>query len=155
MKTTVTTLMLIIKNKKILLAQKKRGFGKGNFNGVGGKVEAGETVFEAAIREAKEEACIEPTDATLRGIIEFEEFYKGEKEKVVMHIFVASEYKGRAKESDEMIPKWFSVNKIPFDNMFPDDKIWLPKILAGETFKAKFKFDENFNLINHKFFKLD
>ena len=34
---------------------KKRGFGVGKWNGFGGKVEAGETVVEAAAREVTEE----------------------------------------------------------------------------------------------------
>jgi hypothetical protein len=33
-----TTLLLLIKNNKIMLALKKRGFGEGKFNGVGGKL---------------------------------------------------------------------------------------------------------------------
>ena len=34
---------------------KKRGFGAGKWNGFGGKVEPGETIVEAAVREVKEE----------------------------------------------------------------------------------------------------
>jgi 8-oxo-dGTP pyrophosphatase MutT (NUDIX family) len=34
---------------------KKRGFGEGRWNGVGGKVEPGESIEAALIREAKEE----------------------------------------------------------------------------------------------------
>jgi hypothetical protein len=33
------TLLFLIKDQKILLAMKKRGFGKGRWNGVGGKPE--------------------------------------------------------------------------------------------------------------------
>eukprot|EP00056_Hartaetosiga_gracilis_P017259 m.6783 g.6783 ORF g.6783 m.6783 type:complete len:151 (-) comp5533_c0_seq1:454-906(-) len=40
--------------KRILLGMKKRGFGKGKFNGFGGKLEKGETVEEAAVRELQE-----------------------------------------------------------------------------------------------------
>ena len=152
MKQLNTTLMLIIKNNKILLACKKRGFGLGKFNGIGGKVEPNETVINAAIRETQEEIFITPLNPILKGIIEFDEFYKGERTKVIMHIFVANSYSGRIKESDEMKPKWFNLNSIPYESMFPDDKLWLPKILKGETFKGKFKFDENFNLINYKFY---
>ena len=155
MKTTNTTLMLIIKKNKILLAQKKRDFGYGKFNGVGGKVENGETIMQAAIRETKEEIFIEPIDPILRGIIEFDEYYKGERTKVIMNIFVANSYYGRVRESDEMRPQWFNLHSIPYDNMFPDDRLWLPKVLNGEAFKEKFKFDENFNLISYSFKNMD
>ncbi|XP_037783471.1 7,8-dihydro-8-oxoguanine triphosphatase-like [Penaeus monodon] len=50
------TLMFIREGEKILLGYKKRGFGQGRWNGFGGKVEAGETPEQAAIRETKEEA---------------------------------------------------------------------------------------------------
>eukprot|EP00051_Salpingoeca_urceolata_P006046 m.80347 g.80347 ORF g.80347 m.80347 type:complete len:91 (+) comp14659_c1_seq3:1046-1318(+) len=39
---------------RVLLGLKKRGFGQGKLNGFGGKVEAGETVAEAAARELEE-----------------------------------------------------------------------------------------------------
>ena len=61
MKTINTTLLLVIKDGKILLAQKKRGFGEGKFNGVGGKAEEGETIEQTMLRETKEEIGIVPT----------------------------------------------------------------------------------------------
>ena len=55
MKTQLTTLLLILKDNQILLAEKKRGFGVGKFNGIGGKVEKDETIEGAMIRETQEE----------------------------------------------------------------------------------------------------
>lgn len=40
----IGTLCFIIKNGKVLLARKKRGFGKGKWNGTGGKVKSNERV---------------------------------------------------------------------------------------------------------------
>jgi 8-oxo-dGTP pyrophosphatase MutT (NUDIX family) len=37
-------------NRKILLGYKKRGFGANKWNGLGGKVEPGETVYNGALR---------------------------------------------------------------------------------------------------------
>ena len=42
----------------VLLGMKKRGFGVGKWNGFGGKVENGETVFDGAMRELQEECSI-------------------------------------------------------------------------------------------------
>ena len=50
-----TTLCLLKKDNQILLAMKKRGFGEGKYNGVGGKIEEGETPEEGTIREIEEE----------------------------------------------------------------------------------------------------
>ena len=46
---------MIQDGNRLLLGMKKKGFGKDKYNGFGGKVEAGETVEQAAIRELKEE----------------------------------------------------------------------------------------------------
>ena len=145
-----TTLCLLKKDNRILLAMKKRGFGEGKYNGVGGKIENGETPEEAMIRETKEEILVTPTKYEKVGIIEFDEFYKGQKEKVMFHLYVASEWQGEPTESDEMKPEWFDIQSIPYDKMFPDDKYWLPLILEGRKIKAYFDFDEEWNLLGKK-----
>ena len=145
-----TTLCLLKKDNKILLAMKKRGFGEGKYNGVGGKIEVGETPEEAMIRETQEEIAVTPIEYEKVGIIEFDEFYKGQKEKVMFHLYVASEWQGEPTESDEMKPEWFDIQSIPYDKMFPDDKYWLPLILEGRKIKAYFDFDEEWNLLGKK-----
>ena len=146
MKTVNTTLLLVIKNEKILLAQKKRGFGEGKFNGVGGKAEVGETIEQTMLRETQEEIGIVPKNFKKQAVIVFDEFMKGERAFVNMSIFVANDFDGKLIESDEMVPQWFDLNKVPYDKMFPDDKFWLPLILEGKEFDGKFKFDKDFNL---------
>lgn len=145
-----TTLCLLKKDNRILLAMKKRGFGEGKYNGVGGKIENGETPEEAMIRETQEEIAVTPIEYEKVGIIEFDEFYKGQKEKVMFHLYVASEWQGEPTESDEMKPEWFDIQSIPYDKMFPDDKYWLPLILEGRKIKACFDFDEEWNLLGKK-----
>ena len=49
------TIVLLLRNDEVLLAMKKRGFGEGKWNGVGGKPNAGESIEEVAVRETKEE----------------------------------------------------------------------------------------------------
>lgn len=44
------TLVMVTRPNQVLLGMKKRGFGEGKWNGFGGKVEKGETIFEAAQR---------------------------------------------------------------------------------------------------------
>ena len=150
-----TTLCLLKKENKILLAMKKRGFGEGKYNGVGGKIEKGETPEEAMIRETKEEIAVVPTKFEKVGFIDFDEYYKGKKERVTFHLYFVKEWTGEPTESEEMNPKWFDVDNIPYDKMFPDDKYWLPLILEGKKIKAYFDFDEEWNLLCKKIDDLD
>ena len=145
-----TTLCLLKKGNNILLAMKKRGFGKGKYNGVGGKLEQGETPEQAMERETQEEIAVIPTKYEKVGFIEFDEYYKGEKTKIAFHLYIANEWIGEPTETEEMKPEWFDIKNIPYDKMFPDDSYWLPLILKGKKIKAYFDFDENWHLLSKK-----
>lgn len=145
-----TTLLIVIKNNKILLAQKKRGFGEGLFNGVGGKKQENETIYEAMLRETKEEIDIVPLDAKLVAIMDFDLYLKGENVTEKMHTYIASDYEGEPTESEEMKPQWFDLDNIPYNNMFQDDILWLPEVLKGNKVRAYFDFDKDMNLISQK-----
>lgn len=139
----ILTLCLIHKNGKILLGMKKRGFGIGRWNGFGGKLHKGETIEESAIREIKEEVCIEALEISKRGILNFE--FENDPLALEVHIYSIDKYTGTPKETEEMRPQWFSVDKIPFLNMWSDDKFWLPLFLEGKKFKGTFLFDRPSN----------
>ena len=144
-----TTLLLIIQDGKILLAEKMRGFGKGLLNGIGGKVEKNETTIEAMLRETMEEIGVVPTDYHSVGKLYFKEYVKNELTDVCMTVFIASLYDGVVCASEEMSPHWFDLDKIPYDKMFPDDAIWLPLVLEGKKVYGDFEYDEQFNLIKY------
>ena len=147
------TLCLVHQHPKILLGMKKRGFGAGRWNGFGGKVAPSESIEEAALREIKEEAGIKPQDLDKVGIIEFE--FQGNPEILEVHIFKSENFIGEIKESEEMKPEWFEIDKIPFESMWPDDCHWLPLFLAGKKFKGKFLFDDNDNILEMNLIEVD
>lgn len=140
-----TTLLYIIKDGKILLAEKKRGFGAGKLNGVGGKIEPGESEVQGMLRECREEIGVTPINLEQRAVLHFDLFYKGEKEKEDTYVFVASDYSGELVESEEMKPSWYDINKLPFERMFSDDELWLNSLIEGKIFEANIVMDENFN----------
>lgn len=39
-----------------------------------------------------------------------------------------------------MLPKWYDLNDIPFNNMWLDDEHWFPYMLRGEYFKGNFLY---------------
>jgi len=134
------TLCIIHQHPKVLLGMKKRGFGVGRWNGFGGKVVPGETIEDAAKREMFEEAGIKLKNIEKVAIIEFE--FKGNPEILETHIFKSNDFDGVPTESEEMKPKWFFIDEIPFKEMWPDDIHWIPLFLKGKKFKGKFLFGE-------------
>jgi mutator protein MutT len=127
------TLLFLRRKGEILLAMKKRDFGKGNWNGVGGKVDRGETVSEAAVRECQEEIGVTPREFQLAGHLKF---YAADDPNFLHDtvIYVATEWEGELQTTDEMEPRWFAKNEIPYDQMWPDDEIWMPMLLKGQLF---------------------
>jgi 8-oxo-dGTP diphosphatase len=127
--------------QEVLLGMKKARFGAGKYNGFGGKVEPGETIVQAAARELAEEAGVRVSPDELRpvGHLTFLFPYRREWEQVV-HVFSARTWQGTPAESGEMVPAWFRVDEIPYDQMWDDDRYWLPPLLAGERVQATFVY---------------
>jgi len=149
MNSLTLTLLFLRKCDQVLLAMKKRGFGEGRWNGVGGKLDPGETVEQALIRETQEEIGVTPTAFEKVGHIEFDEHFKGEPTKMHVNVFTASSWSGEPTESEEMKPAWFDLTSIPYDTMWPDDPYWLPQVLDGKKINAFFKLDKADNIVDH------
>lgn len=145
--TKISTLCIPHINGKVLLGRKKRDFGVEKWNGFGGKLKENETIRECAARELLEEAEITAQKFEQIGHNTFE--YRGKNEIWEQYVFKIYEFEGDPKESDEMEPKWFLEKDIPFEEMWPDDKFWMPKFLKGEKFRGKFIFEGYENIIDY------
>jgi mutator protein MutT len=143
------SLLFLRQGDQVLLAMKKRGFGEGRWNGVGGKVEADETVEAAMIREAEEEIGVTPTVYEKVADIRFDEYFKGEPTLMHVHVYIATEWKGEPAETEEMAPTWFAISAIPYETMWPDDPYWLPQVLVGKKISADFKLDASDAILSH------
>lgn len=146
LKNIKATLTLFMDGNKILLGEKKRGFAKGTLNGIGGKQDPGETIEQAMIRECQEEIGATPTRFEQVGKIDFDLWYKGEHALMEMFIYNCYEFVGQIKETEEILPKWYDINDVPFDKMLPDDKLWLPQVLRGNKVKGSVKLDKNMKM---------
>jgi ADP-ribose pyrophosphatase YjhB (NUDIX family) len=152
-----TSLCLFVRGQEILLAMKKKGFGVGKWNGVGGKFDEkkDKNIEETAIRETEEEIGVKTTKMEKMAILSFY-FPQKEEWNQDVHVYFVKEWQGEPKESEEMAPKWFKISDLPFDKMWDDDKIWLPKLLSGNKIKGEFVFDPSGSkIIKHTIFKLD
>ncbi len=137
----ITTLCLVVEEDKVLLGMKKRGFGAGRWNGFGGKLKDGESIWNAALRELEEESGLVAEDIEERGIVRFH--FEGQEKVIEVHIFKASSFSGEPRESEEMSPSWFSLDAIPFEMMWPSDHLWFPIFLSGQRFVGEVHFDQD------------
>lgn len=143
------TLLFLRRDNQILLAMKKRGFGEGRWNGVGGKVGLGERVEQAAVRECQEEILVRPIEYKQVADIDFI-FPHNSGWDVHASVYICTQWQGEPTETEEMRPQWYDLQNIPYDEMWVDDKLWLPLVIKGLYVKASFSFDSNDNIIKQE-----
>ncbi|MDA8017014.1 MAG: 8-oxo-dGTP diphosphatase [Thermoanaerobaculia bacterium] len=136
----VATLTFVRRSNEVLLIRKKRGLGAGKVNAPGGRVEGEESIEECAVREVEEELHVTPARLDRRGELRFQ-FLDGYALHV--HVIFASDHDGTAQETDEAAPMWTPVDAVPYDEMWADDRFWLPHALAGHHVDGRFIFDHH------------
>lgn len=138
----ILTLGFLLKKNAICLAMKKRGFGEGNWNGFGGKVEDGESIELGTVREIQEESGVVVSETDLEKVV-VNEFFFVDGKHLEVHTFFIRTWKGEPMETEEMRPQWFPYTEIPYDAMWADDAYWLPRVLRGEKLSGKVWFKED------------
>jgi ADP-ribose pyrophosphatase YjhB (NUDIX family) len=135
-KNLVGTLVFPIEKNNVLLAIKTRKIGEGLRNGWGGGQEEGETIEEAAIREFHDESGLwaKLEDLEYKGKVTFHNQKEdGRKFIVEVHMFLLRKWSGVLKPNPEMRdPKLWPISNLPFNEMMPSDKDWLPLVLKGK-----------------------
>ena len=122
---------------------KKRRFGTGKWNGVGGKLEPGESIKDGLIRETLEEINIVVKHADLEQVATLDfSFDENPEWNQQTHVFFAEKWEGEPVESEEMNPKWHHIDELPFESMWIDDPYWLPLVIKGKKLKASFHFSK-------------
>jgi 8-oxo-dGTP diphosphatase len=139
-------LCFVLDPDRILLIHKKTGLGRGKVNGPGGRIEPGESPAEAAVRETVEETGIVP--GSLREAAELS-FVFTDGYSLHCTAFVASKWSGEPVRTREADPFWCPLDAIPYDRMWADDVLWLPRALAGERIAGRFVFDDD-AMLSHR-----
>ena len=122
------------------LAQKKRGFGAGYWNGYGGKIEMDETPKQSAVREVREESSVTVNKQNLSHVANLK-FYFVDGAEVNVAAYIATKWEGEPWETEEMTPRWFSISDLPYEAMWESDCEWLPKILSGKKVVGEIYFE--------------
>ncbi len=139
-------LCFIENEEKLLLIHKKTGLGKGKINAPGGRMEPGEKMKEAAVRECQEEIGMTPAD--LRQVAELQ-FIFTDGYSLRGFVFFAKSFTGTPVETREAKPFWCAVSDIPYSEMWADDALWLPRVLGGESVLGRFIFEDD-HMLSHR-----
>ena len=148
----ISTLVYLIKGNpasEVLLGLKQRGWDVGKYNGIGGKVEHGESSVDAAVREVKEEVGIDlltDDDGYLDGFNYMGNLFFGYNDNldnnIYVNVFRVTKWSGDPAETAEIRPRWFSVDDIPYHMMNDYDDRWMPYLIGNHPFDACFNFDD-------------
>lgn len=119
------SVLLIHRNKR----QDDQHLGK--YNGLGGKMEAGEDVLTCMKREIQEEAGISCSKAELRGTINWPGFGTA-GEDWLGFIFLIHQYQGEpATSNEEGDLHWKPISELDSLPMWEGDKFFLPLVFDG------------------------
>ena len=128
-------------NKTLMLYRNKKenDYHEGKWNGLGGKLELGETPEECAIRELKEESGLTVKNPKLKGFITFPNF-DGVDDWYVF-VFVITNFEGNLIDSPEGKLEWIPNEKLTSLNLWDGDKIFLEWLNQDKFFSAKFNYE--------------
>ena len=148
----LATLCYILKDDKTLLINfTKPGMSYGKWNGVGGKIDPGETPEEAVVREVKEETGLTIKNPKMRGLLTFPEFFGQDAEgDWRVFVFTTTEFEGELiTESREGKFEWIDMDKVLDLNVWADDHLWFPLLKQDRFFTGKFVFDKEGDIAEH------
>jgi 8-oxo-dGTP diphosphatase len=138
-------------NKLLMIHSKK-------WNGLGGKIELGETPIEAAVREFHEEAHCQTTTAqwTWTGQLYFPNFKAQKKEDWWVSVFACNlnaEQVTKIPVDDpthrEGLLNWVSEDKVLTRELWDGDRHFLPFVFARRPFQGTF-FYENGSCVRYE-----
>jgi 8-oxo-dGTP pyrophosphatase MutT (NUDIX family) len=146
-----TSNLFLREENRVLLAMKKRGFGVGLWNGVGGKPEVDEPIDDTAVRECQEEILVTPLALVRVALVNcyFAKDGPNAGSDQTAHIYFSHEWDGMPTETEEMRPQWFPEDGLPYESMWSYAPLLLPPLLTGERLEASFFFDRNNVVANY------
>lgn len=146
----LATLVYIKHEGKTLMihrVKKQADIHAGKWNGLGGKLEAGESPEACAIREVREEAGLEIRNPRYGGLLVFAGF-KGEDWYV--WVFTAEQFEGEVTDSDEGRLQWIPDREIRSLPLWPSDHLFLDWLEAGKIFSARFEYSPQDEMLGHQ-----
>ena len=145
MKTIEASLVYLFRDDKCLMLhriKKEEDIHEGKWNGLGGKMEPGESPEECAVREIEEESGYKINKLDFAGHLFFPEFDKKGQDWSVF-VFTSSDFEGcQLEDPSEGHLEWIPKNKILELNLWEGDRYFIPLLLSGTKFLGKFNYKD-------------
>lgn len=145
----LATLCYVRKRGKTLMVhrvKKQNDIHEGKWNGLGGKLEPGETPEECARREICEESGLDVSQLVWKGLLTFPKF--ANDEDWYAFVFIAQAQDGDLIDSPEGNLHWIDDEKLTDLPLWEGDHIFLPWLDRKGFFSAKFNY-ENGNFLDY------
>jgi 8-oxo-dGTP diphosphatase len=146
----LATLCYVRKDGKTLMVhriKKANDMHQGKWNGLGGKLEPGESPEECCIRELYEETGLRVQNPQFKGMITFPAFAK--EEDWYTFLFVITEFTGELIDSPEGTLKWVDDKRLLELNLWEGDRVFLPWLDKPGFFSAKFVY-KDYQFVNYE-----
>jgi 8-oxo-dGTP diphosphatase len=137
----LATLCYVKMNSQTLMVhrvKKANDVHQGKWNGLGGKLESGETPEDCVIREVWEESGLRIAQPELRGFLTFPAF--ANDEDWYAFVFVAREFSGELIDSPEGDLLWVDDANLLELELWEGDYIFLPWLEQNRFFSGKFVY---------------
>ena len=123
------TLCFLHRGRQVLLLHRRHAPNAGTWNGIGGKLEAGEDPFTGCIREVKEETGLTIADPRMRALLVITA--KATGDLWVIYVFTAPAPEGTLVPSPEGDLHWVDAAQVSSLHTPADLPVILPRILDG------------------------
>lgn len=150
MKTVVATLCYLRDGARTLMLHRNKKEGdvhRGKWNGLGGKLDPGESPEECVRREMLEESGLTVLDPRLRGVLTFPAFKSGED--WLVFVYTATRFSGDLIACAEGDLEWVDDERLAGLPLWEGDRIFLPWLAQDKFFSGKFVY-RNGRLASHE-----
>ena len=137
----LATLVYIRRDEQTLMLhrnKKANDYHQGKWNGLGGKLEPGESPEECLRREVREESGLEVSEAQLKGFLTFP-LFDSEHDWYVF-VYLVTAFSGSLRPSAEGELHWIANSHLMELNLWDGDRVFMPWLERPGIFSAKFRY---------------
>ena len=147
-KPILSTLVYCLDNDRVLLMRRNKEPNMGLWVAPGGKVEAGESPYDCAVRELREETGLQAQEIRFRGLVT--EVSPRSDWQWMLFLYVVTDLSGKLKGDErEGEFHWWSVGEVRSLPMPQADRIFFPIVIdfTPPFYEAKCVYDVNLDLV--------